>query len=77
MMAGPPEERAAAPTPTSPGLVAFVPDASLDWVRADKGPRIYELRDRKIQRFLDAIPPALTIDDLKPIHATRAMDAPD
>jgi integrase len=74
MMARPPERRAA-PAPAPGGLVAVVLDAFLDWVKANKAPRTYEFHHRNVQRFLDSIPPALTVAELKPIHVTRAMDA--
>jgi hypothetical protein len=55
--------------------VAVILDSFLDWVKANKAAKTYSWNLYHIQSFLDAIPPALSISNLKPHHVIRVMDA--
>jgi site-specific recombinase XerD len=50
------------------------PDAYLDWCQKHKAARTYAWYRENIQEFSDALPDGLKVADLKPYHATRAMD---
>ena len=73
MMAKPAEEQAAAPLDTR--LVAVILDTFLSWVKANKAVKTYTWNRDHIQTFLDSIPPALQVSELKPWHVSRVMDA--
>jgi hypothetical protein len=74
LMARKPEEPLEA-KPASGQLVMQVLDAFLDWVKANKAEKTYTWHKMHIQAFCDGIPRTLTIDQLKPVHLTRVMDA--
>jgi integrase len=61
--------------PASGQSVVQVLDAFLDWVKANKAEKTYVWHKNHIQKFCDGIPKTLTIDQLKPLHLTRIMDA--
>jgi hypothetical protein len=61
--------------PAAGQLVVQVLDTFLDWVKANKAEKTYTWHKHHIQAFCDGIPRALTIDQLKPFHLTRIMDA--
>lgn len=61
--------------PASGQLVIQVLDTFLDWVKANKAEKTYTWHKNHIQAFCDDIPRTLTIDQLKPFHLTRIMDA--
>lgn len=66
------DNRPAEPTAT-PRLVVQILDEFLDWADKHKAPRTYGWYKENIQRFIDRIPPGLTVAELKPFHVTRAM----
>jgi integrase len=76
LMSRKPEEQARVPADPIPSrLVVELLDAFLEWVHKNKAPRTYTWYKENIQRFIDSIPAALTIAELKPYHVTSAMDA--
>ena len=75
LMSKPPAEQKAAINPLPSGLVVELLDAFVDWARKNKAPRTADWYKENIQKFVDSIPPTLTIAELKPYHVTCAMDA--
>ena len=75
-MARPPEQAAAVVSiaPADPFAVEVM-DAFLEWTRLNRAERTYEWYRENIQRFVDRIPPTLTVGQLKPYHVTDAMAA--
>jgi integrase len=67
----------AAPPPTGSPMVAVVEivDAFLEWAFKNRNKLTYEAYKRRLQAFVDAIPPTLSHTELKPHHVTRVMDA--
>jgi hypothetical protein len=61
--------------PASGQLVTQVLDAFLDRVNANKSEKTYLWHKNHIQSFCDGIPKTHTIDQLKPFHVARIMDA--
>ena len=50
-------------------------DAFLDWAQKNRERLTYEAYQRRLQAFVDSIPPGLPYTELKPYHVTRVMDA--
>ena len=50
-------------------------DLFLDWAQKNRDRLTYEAYKRRLQAFVDAIPPTLPYSGLKPYHVTRVMDA--
>jgi len=65
------------PPSTGPPMVATVEiiDAFLDWAQKNRERLTYEAYQRRLQAFVDSIPPSLPYSELKPYHVTRVMDA--
>jgi integrase len=76
LMARPPEQ-AAIETSLAPAdpFAVEVMDAFLEWTRLNRAERTYEWYRENIQRLVDRIPSALTVEQLKPYHVTDAMAA--
>ncbi len=74
IMARKPEEALEA-KPASSQSVIEVLDAFLDWVKVNKAEKTYLWHKGHLQTFCDGISKTLTIDQLKPFHLTRIMDA--
>ena len=70
-----PEGPPVAPPPAGDAqAVATLLDEFLDGTSRHKAPRTYAWYRENIQRFLDGIPPTLTVAELKPFHVTQAFD---
>ena len=75
LMAGRDDEaRAVSPALSKNPPVAAVFDEFLEWASRHKAPRTYAWYRENIQKFLDGIPKALTVGELKPFHLTKAME---
>jgi integrase len=74
MTRGSDEPPVAPPPAGDTQAVATVLDEFLDWISRHKAPRTYAWYRENIQRFLDGIPPTLTVAELKPFHVTQALD---
>ena len=79
LMARPSEQaESTAPSPSQGMLVVEVLDTFLGWVKGNKADRTFEWYTENLQRFAKRIDPDFKVTDLKPYHATRAMeDFPD
>ncbi len=65
-----------APLPAAPMLAAVeIIDAFLDWAQKNRERLTHEAYQRRLQVFVDSIPPSLPYSELKPYHVTRVMDA--
>ncbi|MAT73362.1 MAG: hypothetical protein CMJ58_28090 [Planctomycetaceae bacterium] len=69
LMSLPQERRLAGET------VAEILDAFLEWCQANRAPRTYEWYRDRAQHFLDFAPRGLRVDQLKPYHLQRYIDA--
>jgi integrase len=58
----------------TPHLVVEILDEFLEWAAKHKAPRTYAWYKENIQRFIERIPPGLTVAELKPFHVTRVMN---
>ena len=57
-------------------LVVEVIDLFLEWASKNREQLTYEAYKRRLQAFVDSIPPDLPCgDQLKPFHITRVMNA--
>ena len=56
-------------------LAVEVIDLFLEWASKNRQRLTYEAYKRRLQALVDAIPPTLPFDHLKPFHITRVMDA--
>ena len=72
LMARPPEKRSL-PGPNAPAVEII--DAFLEWCQVNRDRLTYEAYRRRLQAFVNAIPPAIGYANLKPNHVTRVMDA--
>jgi integrase len=73
LMSKPPEARVPVAT-GPPKLVVELLDQFLDWTSRNNAARTYAWYRENIQQFVVALPPGLTIAELKPFHVTRALD---
>jgi integrase len=76
LMARPPQPAATAVQGPSAPVIALL-DAFLEWTKRNQAPRTYRWHRENIEPFARAIPPGLTVAELKPYHVTRVMDAKD
>jgi hypothetical protein len=56
-------------------LVAVVVDAFLDFVQQHRSPETYRWYKDRLELFCNAIPATLTVDQLKPFHVQKWIDA--
>jgi integrase len=63
-----------APPKLAPDTVAVSLDLFLDWCKLHREERTYEWYQVRCQSFLDSIPPALTVADLRPFHVQNWVD---
>ena len=56
-------------------LVVVVVDSFLDFVEQHRSPQTYRWYKDRLQLFLDTIPADLTLDQLKPFHVQKWIDA--
>lgn len=74
-MARPPEPDAPKPLAHGADVQAIeVLDAYLDWCQKHRATRTYAWYRENIQRFSDALPDDLKVNERKPYQLTRAMD---
>jgi integrase len=71
LMRLPPEKR---PIPSSDSAL-LVLDAFLTWVQQSRAGRTYEWYQRHTQAFAAAIPPTLSVRQLRPFHLTQVLSA--
>jgi integrase len=64
-------------TPTKPGevLVDLVLEEYMRWVEVNRSPASFDLHKRLLHQFGKSIPRTLAVDNVKPFHVTRVMDA--
>jgi integrase len=77
LMAKPPEEQVARNVPPSEMQAAEVLDLFLGWCRKNRAEATYEWSRHFCQKLTGTLPADLLLDDLKPYHVTRVMDAHD
>jgi integrase len=65
------------PREPDPSLVLGVLDAFLEWVRQNAAGRTYEWYRRHCREFARAVPPLLSVAELKPFHVTQVLNARD
>ncbi|MHB8860942.1 MAG: tyrosine-type recombinase/integrase [Pirellulaceae bacterium] len=62
-------------SPVAPAQsVAVVFDEFLEWTANHRAENTYRWYRERLQRFLDTIPPSLTVSQLKPYHVQRWLD---
>ena len=67
---------AASPTPLSSSRTAVeIIDLFLEWASCNKAKRTYEAYRDHLQTFVYSIPARTAVEELKPYHVTRVMDA--
>jgi hypothetical protein len=63
-------------TPARTGLfVVQVVDDFLEWAKCNRAAATYDIYNRLLQKFAEAIPKTLAVAEVKPYHVTRVMDA--
>jgi integrase len=70
-------QRAEAPTAvplTCSRLVAVIVDEFLDWTEKHRASDTHYWYKERLQRFLDAVPPDLTVEQFKPFHVQKWID---
>jgi integrase len=63
------------PREADPSLVLGVLDAFLEWVKQNAAERTFEWYRRHCREFARAIPPLLSVAELKPFHLTQVLNA--
>src|SRR5262249_25480131 len=61
------------PRPVDCPLVVGMLDAFLDWLKGDTSARTFEWYLRHLQHFARALPPHLTVAELRPKHVPEAL----
>jgi len=69
-----PEEPETPPARTGLFVVQVVDDF-LEWAKCNRAEATYDIDNRLLQKFAEAISKMLAVAELKPYHVNRAMDA--